>query len=100
MHSLAWTFAGADVPHRCRLPEDLSDTSYALDDSLLTKYYNISYTPEDLSNTSYALNDSLSTNYYNESYPKCSYEGHSKCPNGFVYDNSEMTYSAIQKVYE
>jgi len=81
MHSLAWTFAGANVPHRCRLPEDLSDTSYALNDSLSTKYYNESSVNHNESNV----------------YPKCSYEGYSECPNGFVYDNSEMTFSAIQK---
>uniref|UniRef100_A0A914DPL7 Major facilitator superfamily (MFS) profile domain-containing protein n=1 Tax=Acrobeloides nanus TaxID=290746 RepID=A0A914DPL7_9BILA len=87
LHSLSWTFTAVDLPHRCRLP-DVLDKTYWLSE-------NISY--QDVFNhTECDLSDNPRSS--DCSYESCKYvESVSSCPNGYVFDFSQVKYSAINR---
>ncbi|KAI6224937.1 Organic cation transporter protein [Aphelenchoides besseyi] len=76
MHALSWTFSAANVPHRCRLPGELENSNYWTNDTrLLTKSCAVPPCP----------------------YDECKLADGRDCPNGFIYDRSEIKFSAIDR---
>ncbi|KAL3982367.1 Sugar transporter family protein [Acanthocheilonema viteae] len=78
MHALSWTFSAASVPHRCRLPNERSDANY--------------WTQSDLLIT--AANCTEKTRCR---YRECQLRNDSTCRRGYIYDLSEIKYSAINR---
>ncbi|KAM3726018.1 Organic cation transporter protein [Dirofilaria immitis] len=79
MHALSWTFSAASVPHRCRLPNEGLDAGYWTENDLLI-------TPANCTNKKQRCR-----------YKECQLRNDSTCGLGYVYDLSEIKYSAINR---
>ncbi|VDK81415.1 unnamed protein product [Litomosoides sigmodontis] len=79
MHALSWTFSAASVPHRCRLPSEGLNVSYWTQSDLLTT----------------ATNCTEKTKRCR--YRECELRNESTCRRGYIYDLSEIKYSAINR---
>uniref|UniRef100_A0A0N4ZWD5 MFS domain-containing protein n=1 Tax=Parastrongyloides trichosuri TaxID=131310 RepID=A0A0N4ZWD5_PARTI len=85
MHSLSWTFTAPDVKHRCRLPDEPTDANYWIN-PVIHKDIPLKEDCKDLGNVT-----------ENCAYQPCTYRLSSSCPNGYIYDTSKVTYSAIHR---
>ncbi|CAG9539950.1 unnamed protein product [Cercopithifilaria johnstoni] len=79
MHALSWTFSAASVPHRCRLANEGLDANY--------------WTQSDLLITAANCTEKTKRCRYQE----CQLRNDSTCRHGYVYDLSEIKYSAINR---
>ncbi|CAD5226168.1 unnamed protein product [Bursaphelenchus xylophilus] len=83
-HALSWTFSGATVPHRCVLPGETKTSPYWLPE----QDQRVSVQKCDLSDH---------PDWKRCPYESCAYSNGTKCNNGFVYDNSVIKFSAMQR---
>ncbi|OZC11067.1 transporter, major facilitator family protein [Onchocerca flexuosa] len=79
MHALSWTFSAASVPHRCRLPNEGLDASYWTQSDLLI------------------IAENCTEKKGRCRYQECQLRNDSTCRFGYVYDLSEIKYSAINR---
>lgn len=79
MHALSWTFSAASVPHRCRLPNEKLDANYWTQSGLLMAAANCTEKTERCR------------------YRECQLRNESMCRFGYIYDLSEIKYSAINR---
>uniref|UniRef100_A0A915PIM3 Major facilitator superfamily (MFS) profile domain-containing protein n=1 Tax=Setaria digitata TaxID=48799 RepID=A0A915PIM3_9BILA len=80
MHALSWTFSAASVPHRCRLPDEDLNANYWTENDLLATVGNC-------------------TEKKRCRYQECQLRNGSTCRFGYVYDLSEIKYSAINRYF-
>nr|CAD2201538.1 unnamed protein product [Meloidogyne enterolobii] len=87
INALSWTFAGADVLHRCRLDTETSDTH---------NYWNA---PEGFFNSS-CKNIKSHPEWKSCPFDECNFQNGTTCAetgNGFVFDRSIVSYSAVER---
>ncbi|KAI1725160.1 sugar transporter domain-containing protein [Ditylenchus destructor] len=88
MHALSWTFAGKSDPHRCRLPNEPYNASYWGADKNL-------FVPTDCTDLE------THPSYKHCPYQACRLNNQSTdtngCPNGYIFDHSEMNWSALER---
>ncbi|VDM96737.1 unnamed protein product [Thelazia callipaeda] len=80
MHALSWTFSAASVPHRCRLQNESNTAQYWTRSDLLIS---------DSSN--------CDTNGKQCRYKECGLINESSCHYGYIFDLSQIKYSAINR---
>ncbi|KAI6229142.1 Organic cation transporter protein [Aphelenchoides fujianensis] len=83
MHALSWTFSAASVPHRCRTVADPPTNANFWSNH--TGLFTAACDPKTDSGHSLCVRDA------------CKLPDGQPCPNGFIYDRSEITYSAIDR---
>nr|CAD2180429.1 unnamed protein product [Meloidogyne enterolobii] len=87
INALSWTFAGADVLHRCRLDTETFDSH---------NYWNA---PEGFFNSS-CKNIKSHPEWKSCPFDECNFQNGTMCAetgNGFVFDRSIVSYSAVER---
>ncbi|CAD5218745.1 unnamed protein product [Bursaphelenchus okinawaensis] len=83
-HALSWTFSGANIPHRCAFTGETKTSQFWLpttDSRINIQKCDLTEHPE----------------WTRCPYEACTYNNDTKCANGFVYDNSEIKFGAMQR---